>query len=172
MNTNMNKILRDTLGQINVQDYVIEIPIEPEFTSYRRTENPEGASQYAARYNTSGINCFYIAMDDETAQHEIRFKFDNKEPYQLEGDSIFAFDAGRFATDFSLSQALTGSQEDGGYDFCQTLANYLTETEGLTGIFYPSRQMAMQDKSGFCIALLPQTHQLIDGKLKIFKKRA
>lgn len=166
----MDRDLLAAFNSIDVRDYVVEYPVSENYVSYRFTPNPFEASKREGRYNHAGVDCFYIADSIETAQHEIRFKFDNKEVYHVKPGSIFAFDAQRFANQFSVSPLLTGAEQDGGYKFCQDIASHLTGNHGLSGVAYPSRQMALQGKTGFCIALLPQTWQLNSGKLEIFDK--
>lgn len=167
----MHPKLIKAFKSIDINDYVVEYPISDDYVSYRFAPDPYGASKLASRYNPDGINCFYIADNIETAQNEIHFNFNNKELYHVKSGPIFAFDAQKFATQFSLSPLLTSAEQDGGYKFCQDIASYLVDSKGLSGIAYPSRQMALQGKTGFCIALLPHTSQLESGKLEIFKKR-
>lgn len=166
----MTPKLEYALNRVNVRDYVVEIPISGDYVSYRYCPNPFEASKREARYNENGIDCFYLANSVETASHEVRFNFHEKEVYKVKAGSVFAFDAQKFATESSLMDMLTGAQTDGGYRFCQELASHLTTKEGLSGVFYPSRQMALHGKSGMCIALLPQTWQLDSGKLYIFER--
>lgn len=97
--------------------------------------------------------------------------FAQKELYYVKPGTLFAFDAQKFAADFSFSPMLTGAGADGGYHFCQDIADHLTGVHGLSGVAYPSRQMALQGKTGMCIALLPQSWQLESGKLMIFEQR-
>lgn len=159
------------LEQINVQDFVIPIEVTGQFVSWRFDGDPLGASRREARYNTKGVDCFYIADSVKTANSEVRYKFENKVLHSVKPTTIYAFDAQRFAQKFTLTQYLTGAEEDGGYSFCQELAGILVSQYSLSGVAYPSRQMALADSSGMCIALLPQQYQLNDGKLEIFEPR-
>jgi RES domain-containing protein len=167
----MDSDLLILLQRINVKNYVVEYPSMDTYVSYRYAPDPYGASNREARYNPSGVACFYIADSVETAQCEVRFKFDQKELYQVKSGSFYAFNAEKFANDYSLSPMLTGAESDGGYKFCQELAAHVTGY-GLSGIAYPSRQMALQGKTGMCMALLPQSWQLESGKLMIFEPRS
>jgi hypothetical protein len=168
----MNPDILSALNKINVIDYVAEIPLSGDYVSYRYIYSPCSASKREARYNRSDVDCFYIADSVETAQHEVRFNFDNKELYTVKPGSVFAFDARKFAQKFSFMPLLTSAQTDGGYQFCQDIAEHLTKNEGLSGIYYPSRQMVLEGKTGMCIALLPNTWQLNSGKLEIFERKA
>lgn len=166
----MDHDLQEMLKSIDVQNYVVEYLVSENYVSYRFNEKPFEASKLEARFNPPGVDCFYIADSIETAKHEVKFKFDNKELYHVKPGPIFAFDAQKFANDFTLSPLLTGAQEDGGYKFCQNIASLLTGNYGLSGVAYPSRQMALDGKTGFCIALLPQKWQLDSGRLEFFYK--
>ncbi len=166
----MSPQLLATLNSVDVTKYVVEYRISKNFVSYRYEPDPFGASKRNARYNPDGVNCFYIADSIETAQREVNFSFKDKALYYVNPCSIFAFDAQRFAKDFSFSPMLTGAEKDGGYQFSQDLAEHLVNTQGLSGVAYPSRQMALEGKTGMCIAILPQNSQLDSGKLLIFHK--
>lgn len=157
------------LSRINVQDYVVEFPISGDWVSYRYSASPYTASKKEGRYNLDGQDAFYLADTQKTAELEIRFNFDQKELYRVQAGSIYAFDAQRFAENYNLSHPLTGSQEEGSYEFCQNIACHLTDKYGLSGVYYPSRQMALVGCSGQCIALLPKHHQLVSGELRIFE---
>ncbi|MFZ5496134.1 MAG: RES family NAD+ phosphorylase [Verrucomicrobiota bacterium] len=167
----MNPSLSGALQQANIQSYVIELPVD-NAVSYRYTGDPFGSSKNESRYNESGVNAFYIGDSEETARHEKRFKLDASELYHVGPGSIHVFDAQRFAQDYSFGSLLTGSVEEGSYKFCQELATHLTGSCGISGVYYPSRQMALSGKTGWCVALLPQASQLVDGKLYIFERRA
>jgi RES domain-containing protein len=158
------------LSGIKVQDYVVEIPITGDWVSYRYAPSPFTASKKEGRYNSDGEVAFYLANSQKTAEHEIGFNFDQKELYRVNTGSIFAFDALRFAETHGLNHPLTGAKHEGSYEFCQAIATQLTEEHGLSGVLYPSRQMALSGHSGQCIVLLPQPHQLISGALQIFQK--
>jgi RES domain-containing protein len=164
----MHPDLLAAFGSIDVKNYVVEYPSMDTYVSYRYAPDPFGASNREARYNPQGVACFYIADSIETAQREVRFNFNLKELYHVTSGSFFAFNAAKFANDFSLSPMLTGAESDGGYEFCQELAAHVTGY-GLSGVAYPSRQMALQGKTGMCMALLPQSWQLESGKLMIFE---
>ena len=164
----MRTDLKGIFEQIDIKDYVEEYPITTSNVAYRRADSPFEASGQEGRMNPSGTNCFYFADSIETAQHEIHFKYDNRTLYNIQPGSILLFNAGRFANDNSLMHLLTGSKEDGAYEFCQKLATYVTESCGITGVAYPSRQMALNGHTGMCIALLPQHWQLENNELRIF----
>lgn len=157
------------LSGINVQEYVVEIPITGDWVSYRYAPSPFTASKKEGRYNPTGQEAFYLADSQKTAEHEIQFNYDQKTLYRVQTCSIFAFDAHKFACAYSLNHPLTGAKEEGSYTFCQSIANYLTETHGLSGVLYPSRQMALSGYSGQCIVLLPKPHQLVSDELQIFQ---
>jgi RES domain-containing protein len=158
------------LSRINVNDYVVEIPITGDWVSYRYSPSPFTSSKKEGRYNLNGQDAFYLADSQRTAEHEIQFNYDQKELYRVQKGSIFAFDAQKFADANSLNHPLTGAKEEGSYAFCQSIACNLTETHGLSGVLYPSRQMALLGCSGQCIVLLPKTHQLVSGELQIFQE--
>jgi hypothetical protein len=158
------------LSGVNIQNYIVEIPITGDWVSYRYSPSPFTASKKESRYNLDGQDAFYLADTQKTAEHEIRFNYDQKELYRVQAGSIFTFDAQRFADTFSLNHPLTGTKEEGSYEFCQSIACHLTQTHGLSGILYPSRQMALSGCSGQCIVLLPKPHQLVSGELRIFQE--
>jgi len=162
--------LPSLLSGINVQDYVSEIPITGDWVSYRYAPSPFTASKKEGRYNCDGEVAFYLADSQKTAEHEIGFNFLEKEIYRVKTGSIFAFDALRFAQAHNLNHPLTGAKDEGSYQFCQAIAAQLTDSYGLSGVLYPSRQMALSGSSGKCIVLLPQPHQLVSGTLQIFHK--
>ena len=167
----MSHDLSSILLGIEVNDYLIEIPVTGDWVSYRYQPSPFTASKAEARYNKSGEDAFYLADSQTTAAHEIRFDYNEKELFGVKSTVIQVFDAYKFAKDYSLTHPLTGAQEEGSYEFCQEIAGYLTETENLSGVYYPSRQRALKDESGKCIVLLPKPHQLESGMLQIFEKR-
>lgn len=158
------------LSDINIQDYLVEIPITGDWVSYRYSPSPFTASKKEGRYNTDGQDAFYLANSQQTAEHEVHFDYDQKELFRVETGSIFAFNALQFANDFSLSHPLTGAKNEGSYEFCQSIAEHLTETHGLSGVLYPSRQMNLAGLTGQCIVLLPKPHQLLSGELRIFRE--
>jgi RES domain-containing protein len=166
----MSKDIAAILLDINVDDYLIEIPVTGDWVSYRYIPSPFTASKKEARYNKSGEDAFYLADSKETAEHEIRFNYDEKELYRVKPSNIIAFDAYKFAEDYSLTHPLTSAQEEGSYEFCQEIAGYLTQSKNLSGVYYPSRQRAVNEETGNCIVLLPKPHQLMSGTLQIFQK--
>jgi RES domain-containing protein len=166
MTTDIASILLNT----QIEDYVIQIPVTGDWVSYRYEPSPFTASQKEGRYNIDGKNAFYLADSQLTAEHEILFNYNEKELYRVKPSVINAFDAFQFAKDNCLTHPLTGTQEEGSYEFCQGIAEHLTESIGLSGVYYPSRQRALKDESGQCIVLLPKPHQLESGALNIFQK--
>jgi RES domain-containing protein len=167
----MTPDIQELLNKINVQDYVLIIQITDDWVSYRYSPSPNTASKRAGRFNKDGEDAFYLADSEETAKHEIKFNYDKKKLYKVQSKYIKAFDAKRFAEQYSLSHPLTGAKEEGSYEFCQSISECLTETYGLSGVLYPSRQMALSNRSGQCLVLLPKTHQLVNGELRIFQEK-
>ncbi|WP_269537064.1 RES family NAD+ phosphorylase [Cerasicoccus fimbriatus] len=165
----MNTNLAALISGVNINDYVMPIEVTGNWVSYRYTGSPLTASKKEGRYNEDGVNAFYLADSQETAAHEVRHNFNEKDLYRVKPGTIYVFDAYKFATDNCLNHPLTGSPEDGSYKFCQDIAYCLTMDHGLSGVRYPSRQMALKSKSGQCIVLLPQEHQLVNGELRIFQ---
>lgn len=155
------------LKEIAIRDYCHEMP--GCWFSYRHIDFPLTASRKESRYNTPYQDAFYLADSIETAKYEIQLNFDNKELHQATCP-IYAFDSHTFCTKFSLTEALTGDKNSGSYEFCQKMAGYLTATAGLSAIYYPSRQMALQGMFGGCVVLLPAPHQLVSNELRIFKR--
>jgi RES domain-containing protein len=162
--------LSSVLPTVNIGAYVIEMPVD-NYVSYRFAGDPFGSSGQEARYNQIGVPAYYLADREETARHEKRFKLDTSELYHVNPGIIRVFNATKFAQDNLLSPLLTGSADEGGYEFCQQLASHLTGTCGISGVCYPSRQMALGGNTGTCVVMLPQCSQLVDGKLCIFEKK-
>jgi hypothetical protein len=149
------------LDQQTVKEYTKPITVNADWVSYRYAPNPYGASMQPGRYNVSGQFGFYMASGIKCAQAEVP-NHEFRELYSIKPQIVNAFDILSFAEDRKLEEVILAAREHGGHEVCQDLANHLTTTQGITGVFYQSYQLLQRGETGYCICVLPRPDQTID----------
>lgn len=147
----------------DIEKYTIAINVTGEWVSSRDPNYPvNSASQKANRFNRDGDNAYYIASGKATMQAEVP-KWEERETYLVAPSTIHAFDLPAWSTDNGCHAEFLKSKDFGGHGVCQRITDQLTGVYGLSGILYNSEKMHAAGQTGYCLVILPQSGQLVDG---------
>jgi hypothetical protein len=147
-----------------VQKYIVPIQVTGDWVSFRHPDFPmNSASHSAARFNKEGETAYYLASGVATAKAEVP-KWEERELYKVAPATIHAFDLASWSKDHGRYEDFLRSKQDGGHGVCQHVADQLTHVHGLSGILYNSEPMYAAGSTGYCLAVLPPSGQLVDGQ--------
>jgi len=144
-----------------VQEYLVQIEVQGDWVCFKDAKYPpESVSGRENRFNVHGQACYYAASGIQCARAEVP-NWNDRDLYSITPHTINAFDLPRFARDNKCENDFLRSKAEGGYAICQSFAQHLGNTAGVTGILYNSYEMHQQASEGLCLALFPESGQLV-----------
>jgi hypothetical protein len=130
-----------------------------EWISFRHPSYPlNSASHKEGRYNRDGQTAFYLASGDYCGQIEVPEHL-TRIRTTVAPTLLYGFDLPRFAAENGFQDALTRQREEGGWDICQSVSDFLTQQISVTGVLYQSAAMHQQGQTGYCMVVLPMREQ-------------
>lgn len=163
MNNNTNT--QNLTGQLNdavLNGYVRPIEIIKDWMSYRHPEYElNSASLQEGRFNLSGDPAFYLASGDYCGKFEVPNYYE-RIPCEIKPHTVYVFDAPSFSKDYGYNEAFVQKKENGGWQFCQEVSQYLTDNYSVSGILYQSAALHEEGERGYCIVILPGRDQKIE----------
>ncbi|MEX2578399.1 MAG: RES domain-containing protein [Verrucomicrobiales bacterium] len=154
-------------GQLNeavLNGYIRTIEINDDWVSYRHPDYPfDSASLQEGRFNLSGQTAFYAASGDYCGQFEVPNYYE-RVPCSVKKHTIYAFDLPAFAADYNHEEAFVQQHDDGGWDICQEVSNYLTTSHPVSGVLYQSAACHKEGQHGICLAVLPSQEQTLPNE--------
>jgi hypothetical protein len=147
-----------------VQKYTVPIEVTGDWVSFRHSDfRPNSVSLSAARFNQDGEPAYYLASGVDTAEAEVP-NWQERELFKVAPTDIHAFDLAAWSKANGQYENFLQSKQDGGHGVCQQVADQLTHVHGLSGILYNSEPMYAAGSTGYCLAVLPPSGQLVDGR--------
>ena len=154
--------LKKHLTPERVRDYMIEIRVTEDWVCFKNPAYPPNStSRQENRFNSVGQDCYYAASGQQCAKAEVP-NHSERDLYRITPHTIHVFDLPKCAYDLGCEAEFLKSKSEGGYKVCQELADHLHTEVAVTGIIYRSYQMAQGGTTGYCLALLPNSGELVE----------
>ena len=151
--------LHKDLSNAVLAQYVIDLPINSDWVSYRHPDYPWSSSpRQEQRFNESGQPAYYLASGDYCGQVEVPKHYE-RVPCKIAPHTIHAFDLHRFSKDHGYGDTFVQQRASGGWAVCQEVSLFLGRQFGITGVLYQSAALHEQGQFGNCLAVIPNREQ-------------
>jgi hypothetical protein len=152
--------LFSSLSPETVAKYVVEVDVGPHWVCFKDPQYAaESVSLREGRFNEAGEGCYYLASGVECAKAEVP-NWINRQLFTVNPHKINAFDAQKYAEENGVQDDFLKAKESGGYALCQSIAKQLSDV-GCTGVLYNSFQAYKNGDHGLCMALRPNSGELV-----------